>query len=475
MQWLHDEDFRSRCSHVPHLEFAVAIEDQLKVYANPDTGKTEYYDDALGRWMPEGGAHRVAGEDLAIPLINTFTPHKLVYEEREGKTKVVPRPVKWDDSRFRNAPFTAPIATMVKSLKVEHTIALDSSTAAVRIRNFMGGMLLDFNLQPPVVDWDNDHALDAALQRPIRNATKDDRLSRYIPVHFQEYRSEHRFDLARIIERTCRHLATDDVLSDELKEEWDRVLPRHEGSRRIVFEAHRDHDSFFMQLRIIFENACGETLARMEHSTWRDDEDGSTGKGTGRSWIEAANGTFNGGEQRGYSAVITQAALAPKGRNQAEGPKEQFANLEGCCFAFCDDFKANSKNPLDNAVLRQISGKNLLTAARKGKGERCFVFNGHLILLCNGTWVPDDPFIEADGRRMTGLHFPIKYKNKPQGPNEAQKDANLKHRVHELIPEFWFLARVFWLCTTPHPEADVTLPKCPCTELLVQEMSNTTA
>ena len=108
MQWLHEEDFQSKCSHVPHLEFAVAIEDQLKVYVNPDSGKTEYYDDGLGRWMPDGGAHRVAGEDLAIPLINAFTPHKLVYEEREGKTKVVPRPVKWDDSRFRNAPLAAP-------------------------------------------------------------------------------------------------------------------------------------------------------------------------------------------------------------------------------------------------------------------------------------------------------------------------------------------------------------------------------
>ena len=51
-----------------------------------------------------------------------------------------------------------------------------------------------------------------------------------------------------------------------------------------------------------------------------------------------------------------------------------------------------------------------------------------------------DPFNEADGRRLTGLHFPIEYKNNPQGPNEEQKDATLKHRVHEMIPEFWFIA-----------------------------------
>ena len=93
MQWLHEEDCQSKCSHVPHLEFAVAIEDQLKVYVNTDSGKTEYCDDGLGHWMPDGGAHRVAGEDLAIPLINTFTPHKLVYEERErARLKSCPAP-----------------------------------------------------------------------------------------------------------------------------------------------------------------------------------------------------------------------------------------------------------------------------------------------------------------------------------------------------------------------------------------------
>ena len=99
-----------------------------------------------------------------------------------------------------------------------------------------------------------------------------------------------------------------------------------------------------------------------------------------------------------------------------------------------------------------------------------FTFNKHLVLMCNGTWVPDDPFNEADGRRLTGLHFPIKYKNNPEGPNEAQKDATLKHRVHDMIPEFWFIARVFWLCTLPYPKADQTLPKCPCTQVLVTEM-----
>eukprot|EP00969_Alexandrium_andersonii_P265673 11740773-Alexandrium_andersonii.AAC.1 len=110
---------------------------------------------------------------------------------------------------------------------------------------------------------------------------------------FTEYHNPHKLELARVIQESCVYLSDKgdgDPLSDELLAKWGRVLTHHEGTRRILFEAHNDVNTFFMHARIIFENAAGKTEHRMEFSTWRDDEEGSTGKGTSRSWIEAAPG-----------------------------------------------------------------------------------------------------------------------------------------------------------------------------------------
>ena len=57
---------------------------------------------------------------------------------------------------------------------------------------------------------------------------------------------------------------------------------------------------------------------------------------------------------------MTQEALVVQ---KTEKPREQLANLDRCKLAFVDDFKPTQD--LSGAVLRQISGGNNLTAARK--------------------------------------------------------------------------------------------------------------
>ena len=96
--------------------------------------------------------------------------------------------------------------------------------------------------------------------------------------------------------------------------------------------------------------------------------------------------------------------------------------------------------------------------------------HGHIILMRNGMWVPDEPFMGSDDRRLAGLDFAVKFKNEPQGPNEVQKDATLKTRIGRLVPEFWFVARCFWLAATPKPLADQTAPVCANTLCLRAEV-----
>lgn len=467
-RWLHDLKFRRSCSHTPHLEFAIAVEDQLKVYMNAQTEKVEYYDETLGRWSPSGGQYHIAGEDLADPLVATFAPTRMSLCESSGKLKPVRG--EFDKSCFLNASFTGPIACMVKSLKFEHTVPLDTTPGAEMRRVFEDGVTLDFGVaKPGALDWTDDAALECALNMPLRNATAQDRNTRFIRRPYTDYVSEHRLSLLKLINETCVYLDTEDVLSDDLKTKWDDELKHHEGLRRVLYEAHKDHDTFVYQMRIIFENAAAKTGGRMEYSTWRDDGDGSTGKGTARSWIEASCGIFDGKDSRGYVGILSVNTLMHR-REGGEKPAEQLANLEGSIFGICDDFKATGRAPLDTALLRQLSGKNAVSAARKNKGERGFVVHGHIILMCNGMWVPDEPFMGSDDRRLAGLDFAVKFKNEPQGPNEVQKDATLKTRIGRLVPEFWFVARCFWLAATPKPLADQTAPVCANTLCLRAEV-----
>jgi hypothetical protein len=201
-RYLHDEEFRSGLSHIPHLEFALAIESQLSVYVT--NGRKEYYDAVAGRWEV-GADHRSAGKDLSELFIAKFSPKTFAWEVVDGKRKRVPKFADWDTSRFRNAPYLAPIGNMVTQLKPRHFVELDCSDAAVQIRNFSDGVCLDFNIIPPSVDWDNDLALANALELPRRASRKEDRISRFTGIPLPDYTSPGRFDLARIIQNSCMY------------------------------------------------------------------------------------------------------------------------------------------------------------------------------------------------------------------------------------------------------------------------------
>eukprot|EP00969_Alexandrium_andersonii_P270059 11936730-Alexandrium_andersonii.AAC.1 len=156
-----------------------------------------------------------------------------------------------------------------------------------------------------------------------------------------------------------------------------------------------------MQARLVFE-PCSDTGLRCQVATMKDSGDGSTGKGTLRELCEACLGTFNGDAQLGYSAVLKQEVLQVKDK---EAPSEQTSNMYLCKHAWVDDFKPSK--PLCTAVLRQLSGGNSITAARKHGREVTFKFRGQLFLLTNGIWQPDVPFVGADARRVTGLSFDV--------------------------------------------------------------------
>ena len=122
-----------------------------------------------------------------------------------------------------------------------------------------------------------------------------------------------------------------------------------------------------------------------------------------------------------------------------------------CKLAFVDDFKPTQD--LSGAVLRQISGGNNLTAARKFKGENVFKFHGMLMICANGLWRSDKEWKGAD-RRLTGLPFQVEFVDQPHGPNQSKKDSSVKD-----FPEFWFLMRVLWLSTKPFPRGDHIEPR----------------
>ena len=186
-----------------------------------------------------------------------------------------------------------------------------------------------------------------------------------------------------------------------------------------------------------------------EFASYLDDGQGSTGKGALRELCEECLGPFNGGSQRGYVAVMTQEALVVQ---KTEKPREQLANLEGCKLALVDDFKPTQD--LSGAVLRQISGGNNLTAARKFKGENVFKFHGMLMICANGLWRSDEEWKGADRRRLTGLPFQVEFVDQPRGPNQSKKDSSVKESVKSYFPEFWFLMRVLWLSAKPFPRSD---------------------
>jgi phage/plasmid-associated DNA primase len=127
---------------------------------------------------------------------------------------------------------------------------------------------------------------------------------------------------------------------------------------------------------------------------------------------------------------------------------------------------------LNNVTLRQLTGGNNLTAARKHQGEVIFKFKGQIVLLCNGLWCPEEAFIGSDKRRHAGLTFAIKFVDNPKTLNELEKNTNIKQHITQCFAEFWFLARVFWLLPKPRPGSDRTTPICPNSESLAKALMN---
>jgi hypothetical protein len=199
---LHDKDFAESCSHFPHVVFAIAIENSLAVHTW--NSRKEYYNDTLCRW-DIGGEQKNAGEDLSEILIRTFSPKIFTWVLIDGKRKRMPTLGPMDISRFLNATYLSPIGTMCNQLKPRNYVELDASKEARKIRMFEGGTCLDFNRPPPEFDWEDDAALAIALDSPRRAGAKMDRIFRCTGVVFEEYASSERFNLARLIRKSCMY------------------------------------------------------------------------------------------------------------------------------------------------------------------------------------------------------------------------------------------------------------------------------
>jgi hypothetical protein len=243
-------------------------------------------------------------------------------------------------------------------------------------------------------------------------------------------------------------------LSAEAVSALELASVHHPMVRKVFYEAHNDWNSALMQMRLVFEplQANGNLCQTV---SFIDEGSGSTAKGTVRALVDTCLGQFNGDKQLGYSSTLNVESLASK---KGEGPTEQKANLFLCSHAFIDDF--SPWEPLNNVVLRQFSGGNMITAARKNQPELVFRYTGQIYLLCNDAWTPKEKFIGADIRRHHGLTFNVRFVDKPEGPNELAKDNDIKNHIRNYFSEFWFVARIFWLATKAHAGSDHTLPFC---------------
>ena len=451
-KWMEDEERRGG---MPHLEFAIAIEEHLPTAYNPVTKKTEFYNADDGVWYADGGQLVSKGEVLSEALLQVFAPTRWTHaKDEDGKVHI--RLETGDVPMFHNGRTLGSIGEMCKHLRFDTSLpVLDRTAHAHKLVNFQGQFVLDFSVPRPTLDWENDEDLTKALALPLRESSISDRTTRSVPKPFAEYTHKGRLELARAIRAAMLDLKENDVLSDEVKNRLAEVVPQHEMMQHCFYEAHVDWDSALMQSRFIFE-PCSDTGVRCQVATMKDNGDGSTAKGTLRELCEESLGTYNGEVQLGYSCVLKQETIQT---NDREAPSEQTSNMYLCKHAWVDDFKPSK--PLCTAVLRQLSGGNNITAARKHGRENQFKFRGQLFLVTNGSWTPDVPWIGSDARRATGLSFDVRFVDNPTGPNEKPKDSGIKENLRNYFAEFWFMVRVFWLVEQPRGKSDHTLPQCP--------------
>ena len=479
-KWLasgDEEDLQKRKGPMPHLEFAIAIEDHLPTRRNPRTNKEELYVPEDGVWMASGGGIR--GELISDALLRVFAPRRWEYVKVDGLCKA--RLVPGDEQLFHFGPTLNGIADMVKNLRFDPaTVLLDEGLGIDFLKNFKGKWCIDFATPKPEVDWNDDEQLLMALHSCVRPSRMSDRTTRSVPKEFEDYTSPHKLQMARALRKAILELeavpVTEEVgelstetkaaLTEAMTDDPTKKTYHHPMTQHVFYEAHLDWDSAVQQLRLIFDplNCPGKLC---QSASFVDDGSGSTGKGTIRELVDSCLGVHNGKDQTGYVCTLNVEALATK---KSEAPSEQKANLFLCSHAFIDDFSPNK--PLNNVALRQLTGGNNLTAARKHQGEIIFKFKGQLILQANGLWCPDEPFIGSDKRRHAGLTFAIKFVDNPTTLNELEKNTNIKQHIEEYFAEFWFLARVFWLLPKPRPGSDRTTPICPNSESLAKALMN---
>jgi hypothetical protein len=302
----------------------------------------------------------------------------------------------------------------------------------------------------------------------LEETTKDLRVSRCVPREFEKYNEPDRFQALRALRSAFLELKESDTLSDKVKTELDEAYKLNPMLRRIFYEAQLDHDSALFQLRLALEPVAFKG-PRTQVATMMDDGRGSTGKGTLRDLCEECLGVHSGGRQKGYAAVMKQESLIVK---KQEGPSEQLSNVMLCRHVWVDDFAPSC--PLSTAVLRQLSGGNNITAARKHAKELAFKFTGQLFLACNGLWRGDEAFKGADARRMTGLNFEVHFVDVVRGQNEMRKDSTIKRQINAFFSAFWFFALALHLLPQPRDTSDYTEPKPPNTMALVNMLLRNT-
>ncbi len=456
--------------HRPELEFAIAIEAHIPIFNNPVTGKTEAWDAILGRWLPDA-ANTVKGEDIADPLRATFKKIVMKFDAKDDSFK--PTSVPFDDSLFTTNGMLGAVASQAGCLKFgREWPALDASEESNKIRVFKGGLCLDFNIElvpgePITLE---------AMYRVLRPSRKEDRISRCCPTTWKDYENPCKMELFNLLQRAEACLNDNDILDDDIRLELDAASKHHDCLRCVFFEAHGDWDEAIFCLKMLANTVNGKSYGRCEHYTMFDDGCGSTSKGTIRELFEALLGTFTGSEQRGYCGVLSRACLQEAGKAE-QGvlrPNEQMSNLKGSCLGWLDDFQAKG-NPLSAEKLRQISGGNSLTSARKNKGEETFKFNGTLVMMCNGLWTIEGTMAGADLRRFARQQFLVTFQNDPVGPMQKQKDKAIKGNVVRFLPELWWLIICYHHIKQAHDTKDRTLPLPPTAVAALAELLNETS
>ena len=442
----------------PDLKFAVCVEEEIPVHLNQVTGKLEIYDPDNGTWFVTSSSSNGNGEVLSRKLLRVFTPRRfsLVQDERHTfKLRLKSTRSPMLENYFCNLGQNAAIASFLPKLDRDFVCDLGKHPKVDLHFNLRGHLMLDFSIAPPEFEWDSDSAVDSALDSPVRPSRIEDRAIRTAPITYKKYMSPDRFAMARAIKDACTNLMTSDVLDDDVKARLTSSMANSFLMKEIIYDAHDDWDTAFFTFRLFFDPIFSGAR-RVQVASLMDDGSGSTGKGTFRECSDKYLGMNTGDANIGYASQIRQGLFDI---SSGDPPSEQLANMQGCKHVWMDDF--DHHRMINNAALRELTGGNTITAARKHKQHDAFQFRGQIFTLANGHMKFQYPLVGADSRRLAGAKYDITFVDSPDGPNQKKKDANVKESIMKHSDEFLFLARALWLSPSPRPKCDTTEPKPP--------------